>query len=252
MTLHKLYNFKNIHASRIKSAYNIQVTSNLITFKMESVNDKEQSYTEVDISIPLNVVKAAQCFKSNTIIGFATLNLNDGVISERDIVNLSQLTKPLRLTNTCSAKIETGAPMAPLQLFIKDITGDFTDWDIICFAPEFDTPEQFELITNIQWDAALNYKQFNQIDLLDTILVSPDTSYSNPDYYKFNVSTEPYIDEVYLEQVYGILDSSRVAIDNTGNGSFRVLKSSVQTGSTIRVKLGFANYTGIANCTLEV
>lgn len=60
------------------------------------------------------------------------------------------------------------------------------------------------------------------------------------------VTSEPYINEIFLEQVYGILNKARVKLTN-GQGTFNILTDGLQSGEEIRVKAGHKKFTGIAS-----
>ena len=66
-----------------------------------------------------------------------------------------------------------------------------------------------------------------------------------------NVSTDTFIDEVYLEQVYGLLNKTRVKLTN-GQGSFILYATGLESGDTVRVKAGHKKFTGIADFTAPV
>lgn len=93
--------------------------------------------------------------------------------------------------------------------------------------------------------------------VLYTDLVSPITLSSNqttvaPDSsITVNVQTDTFIDEVYLEQVYGILNKSRVKLTN-GSGSFVIYANGLQAGETVKVKAGHKKFTGISNFSVPV
>jgi hypothetical protein len=75
--------------------------------------------------------------------------------------------------------------------------------------------------------------------------VSPDSSIT------ITVTTEAYINEVYLEPVCGILNKTRVKITN-GQGSFKILTTGLEAGDEIRVKAGHKKFTGIASYSKTV
>jgi hypothetical protein len=243
--------------------YILEVTPNMLKFKIveqgtrtntildstDSSNDiiEEVPYTEtfISINLPLEILKQKNNLRSNTLFG-VLLPPNVTQITQKQLVNYSELTKTLRLENCYASQIANTISQPYIFIFVKDINGTFEDHDIIMISDlkatlnNVDTDETVEVSTS-----------FVHTTLLDTITVQEDTSYTNSDYYKFNVSTESYVDEVVLEQVRGITDRARVKL-TSGEGSFRVLKSSLESGEDLRVKIGFASYPGITSITKSV
>jgi hypothetical protein len=65
------------------------------------------------------------------------------------------------------------------------------------------------------------------------------------------VNSEPYIDEVYLESVSGILNKTRVKLTN-GVGKFSIMTTDLEAGEEIRVKAGHRKWTGIASFSKQI
>ena len=65
------------------------------------------------------------------------------------------------------------------------------------------------------------------------------------------VSSAPYIDEVYLENVSGILNKSRVKLTN-GQGKFSIITTDLEVGDEVRVKAGHRKWTGIASFSKQI
>jgi hypothetical protein len=75
--------------------------------------------------------------------------------------------------------------------------------------------------------------------------IEPDSSIT------VNVQTDTFIKQVYLEQVSGMLNKTRVSLTN-GQGSFKLYSTGLESGDNIRVKAGFKNFSGIADITVPV
>ncbi len=72
------------------------------------------------------------------------------------------------------------------------------------------------------------------------------------DTFTINVTTYPKVSYVYVTSNAGILPKTKVAIDETGQGSFKVLTTGLDTGDEIIVKVGYRSLTNIGNLTLTV
>ena len=66
------------------------------------------------------------------------------------------------------------------------------------------------------------------------------------------VSTNPGIYAVYLEQVNGILPKTKVLLDSNGTGSFKVLTSGMDIGEQIIVKVGFKQWSNKVTYTKTI
>lgn len=231
---------------------NLEITSSLIKFKFsQKVSAEEPFNVTTDIELPFTAIQDVPRIASNTLIAVSQVYKSDKnvkTINYRSLFNVSELTKPQRYRMPLTSKLYGSEPIPNLYIFVKDLSKGFEDCDIIIFSPtnnlEFNAAADFTPITSLT--------ELNQLDLLDSITLEKDDSYINDEYIKIKVITEPYVNTVYIEPIQGIIDAVRVNIDETGVGSFRVLKSSVEPGNSIRVSAGFKFYTGIANLSLPV
>lgn len=241
----------------------INITSQKIKFKLNISGEYPKSidlahpeidpipvpyeYDYEDYEISLETFKKYVNFRSNMLIGLVTSDsFPGGELTSNNMINVSNLTKDDRVQNAIASRLPVIKSDYFICIFVNDPNGTFDDQDIIVYLPSGIQSE------NITSNVVLEKPEtFSHLELVDNITITEDTAYSNPDYYKFNVSTETYIDEVFLEQVFGIVDRARVTITN-GSGSFRVLKSSVESGNKVKVKAGFYSYPGITSITKTV
>jgi hypothetical protein len=225
--------------------YHLTVTDQLITFKITVeyvLNEQTHNVTIHDWKLPLEAVTSTHRIKSNTLIGIIapSRGFNKEFLTPTQVINLSEAALSQRIKFTTTPKL--GSNPSELQIFIRNPNLGFTHQDIILCGESnviIDSTETFE---HYQDEGTNNTAA--HIDLVDAINVSKDTTYTNADYIKYNVSSESYVDEIYLEPINGICDKTRVVL-TAGSGSFRVLKSSIESGNKVRVKLGFVSYSGI-------
>jgi hypothetical protein len=199
--------------------YNIQVSANLLTFEIvefgEPVNntldlanpdlDSQQviPYETVleKYELSLETVKRINNLRSNELYSIVRPPISFDInVHNNHLVNMSHLTKQNRMPNPYSYVLPA-KHIGAVNIFIKDLNGTFEDHDIIVYIPA--DVDDSNLTSNVDFDI-IPYTVddgFKHIDLLDTITATEDTSYTNDDYYKFNVSTETYVEEVFLEQV---------------------------------------------------
>lgn len=225
--------------------YNLNITENSLKVNIVETYDSVSNII-ADYELSLDVLKQAINLKSNSLISIIRPpSVGSNLVTTNNLINISSLTKDQRLKNSFSYNLPL-KDYGQIAIFVKDINGTFNDHDIIIYGTENDVQEN--LTSNQEFELT---ETFNHLDLVDIINVSEDTSYVNDEYYKFNVSTASYVDEVYLEQVRGIIDKARVPL-TAGNGHFRVLKSSVEAGDELKVRAGFASYVGLTIVTKTV
>jgi hypothetical protein len=236
--------------------YNVNVTSNLITLQIshEIPDDNLPSIDLINCTLSLETLKSMKRLKPNTLVALAIPSVKWRYQQVGDVISVdstmlkdaSKLSHTIRSNNPGSAFV---SPVpAYLYIFVKDtVNGTFNDYDIIVVGPS----KEFTFNSNETFTDGILDTEYDHVDLVDTITATEDTQYSNEDYYKFNVSTASYNEEIYVEPVVGITDRTRIKLTN-GNGSFRVLKSSLLSNDTMRVKLGFYSYSGLTEVTKTV
>lgn len=132
----------------------------------------------------------------------------------------------------------------PVRIFINDAT-NFTNCDFAVLdienrdvSVEVNSPHTVETNTR-------SWKEF-----LSTItLSSSQNNVSSGDIVEVNVSTSnTNLEYVFLEPVCGVVDRTRVKLTN-GQGKFKILTSTLESGDIVDVKAGFKTITGLARFT---
>ncbi len=160
-----------------------------------------------------------------------------------DVFGETLITKPKTLTNPSSTHAA-----ALYTIFVPD-SSDFTSCIIRLM---FDA--KYEAGFEVEGPSASSFvdEHVNFEDLVAPItLSSTQTTVSTESSITVNVTTAPYIDEIFLEQVYGILNKARVKLTN-GQGTFNILTDGLQPGEEIRVKAGHKKWTGIATFSKQI
>lgn len=234
-------------------SYTVDISANSIKLKIEhndpqSEFDADVVYTLLNLELTLDTFKSSKVLKSNSLLTISLPELamyydNDSGLKQvvaKQIKNISTFTKFTKSDNPFTGQI-SHIPTY-LTIFVKDVEADFTEHDIMILVPN----KEYNFDSNAQFSNAA--PNFSHVSLLDNISATKDNSYINELYTKYNITTADHVDEVYVEPVVGIVDRSRVAINSTGQGYFRVLKSSLD-GETPRIKLGFHSYSGVTEIT---
>jgi uncharacterized membrane protein len=166
-------------------------------------------------------------------------------VAERFLVDIfgnSLLNKPAAFMNPTSAHYN-----GLYEIFVSDSSDDFTKCTVrLVINPgieyEIEGPSSAAFVT----------ENLSVQDLMSPITLSSNqTTISADGSIVVNVQTDTFIDEVYLEQVYGMLNKTRVKLTN-GLGSFTLFATGLEAGETVRVKAGHRKFTGIANFTVPV
>jgi hypothetical protein len=249
-----------LDASSEQTVVDINIAPNLIKFKLTvNYNQLQQSFNDIsgelghtelpvstvyyDYELPLDALKSVKRYASNTLYGICLTHGYSKTLNEKSIISLSELTKPLRLENSFSNKLSVGGASQPyLQIMVKDPNGTFVDQDIIVFSGM-----NSEINSNVEF-TEIAQSAYSSVALLDPITVAKDNSYTSDEYVQYTITTQPYVGTVYLEQVHGVINKTRATIGSDGKGSFRVLKSSVDSDN-ITVRLGFVSYVGLTTFT---
>lgn len=134
------------------------------------------------------------------------------------------------------------------SIFVPDASGDCTTWTVRL---RYDSTYQDGYI----WEgpSASEIVEGGSIEsLLSPINLSSTQTTVGPDSsIKVNVQTDAFIDDIYLEQVYGLLNKSRVKLTN-GIGSFTIFTTGMEVGETVRVKAGHKKFTGISSFSIDI
>jgi hypothetical protein len=77
------------------------------------------------------------------------------------------------------------------------------------------------------------------------------TTVNSGDVITVNVSTDPSISALYLDQVTGILDRTKVKLTN-GHGVFKILTSTLVTGDIAEVKVGYKTFSNQVTFTKTI
>jgi hypothetical protein len=136
------------------------------------------------------------------------------------------------------------------NIFVPDSSADCTDFIVRLTVDskyedgfEFEGPGA-EFIEDIGGQPA--------IELLSPItLSSVDATVQADSSVVINVTSDTFIDEIWLEQVYGSLNKTRVKLTN-GQGTFTAFSTGLEAGEVIRVKAGHRKFTGLADITVPV
>lgn len=204
----------------------------------EIINSQEDtSFDAQNWILNLETLKNDPKFKTNTMYVVNTsISQQSQVLANYNLSNISALTYIQRGSVFSSPKHSV---LGNVYIFVKDPNGTFEDFDIIVYNQKTDNAT--DILSNQTWqerETSVSYEE-----LLDTITVSKDLTYASDDYIKYNISTEQYVDQVYIEAIKGIADKTRVSL-SSGIGSFRVLKNSVDQ-EPITVKVGFPNHPNL-------
>jgi len=161
-----------------------------------------------------------------------------------DMFGSTIITKPKALTTMVSSGIDS-SPVDLYTIFTPDTT-DFTNCTIRL---SFDTKHVagFE----VEGPSASSFvdEHVNILDLVAPItLSSTQSTVTANSSISVTVNSQPYIDEVYLESVSGILNKTRVKLTN-GVGKFSIMTTDLEVGEEVRVKAGHRKWTGIASFT---
>lgn len=239
----KEFNKSKFLATEEKVKLSVNVTSSVIKCKLEVILG-DASTVISDWDLPFSVIKDVHQIAPNSLVSvfIPPSDRNKKILGPKNLLVISQFTYLNRSSNTRNpiiAGLYTLDQPATVQILIKDPDGSFDDSNVIVF-----TKDEYQLVTSnekIEWNGDI-------IPLLDPISVTKDMTYDDAEYFKYKITTAPYVKSVEVHARTGILDKMRVNLTN-GIGYVRGLKSSVEGSDKISFKVGHLNYLNIVSFT---
>ena len=205
----------------------------------------EQEHKVLDVVLSLETLRSWTELDSNMVVGFTLYGYEDFTapfsLTDKHLLNMSRATAPQRIKDSFSSRVGL---QSNLQFVVNNPNGNFEDFNYVLSTPQ----ENFTLETNSDYSTISDPRSFDILQFLDTIQVSKDLSYDNAEYDKFIVTSAAHVPTVYVQQVIGILDRTRVELTN-GSGSFRVLKNSLESGEKVKARVGFKYYEAMNKFT---
>lgn len=231
----------------------IKIQPELLEYKL--IN-KDSTETIIHIKLALSEFRKANRFYSGTIFSFN----NTSIKKDGSLINLKSSDLCSLLQNTIATKspelytntINNECNLVQLRIFVPTASSDFTECKYTLGFPPIG--EQYHTV-NVETNNTASYDNTPTPwkSLFEGITLSTDqSSVSVGETLVVNVQAEnPELDYVYLEQVCGILDRTKVTLVN-GVGSFNVLTDTLTSGDTIEVKYGYKLYTGLGTFTKTI
>lgn len=238
-------------STSFEHSFNIQ--PELLEYKLI---DKDDDTTIIHINLSLAEMQQASRFYSQTMfaVNNSAIKLDGSLVSLKgsDLTSLFQNTLPNK-----SDSLQNDVPfnkdtmVLPFRIFVTSATANFTEFKYHLAKPQGEGSPNVTVNTNNT--ATYNSTPIKWKDLVDQLTLS--TSQSNitaGDTILVNVqSTNTKIDYVYLEQVCGILNKTKVKMVN-GIGSFSILTDALSSGDAAEIKCGYKLYTGVDTFTKPI
>jgi len=221
----------------------VNVTPTAITSKLEVILGNTVTVIS-DWTLPFSIVKDVRTMVPNSLVSLsiAPPDREKKVLSARNLIVISPFTYLNRSPNTRNPIISSVYTLdhpATIQILVRNPESSFDDCDVIVF-----TKDEYNFTTSneqVFWNGDV-------IPLLDEITVTKEMTYDDPEYFKYKITTAPYVKSVDVHARTGILDKARVNLTN-GVGYVRGLKSSVEGSDKISFKVGHLNYLNIVSFT---
>lgn len=249
--------------SDITLDYNISFVGNTLKLTIKNVEENRVYY---NISLDYALITQHREFDSQTLWEIPTAIPfgvdENGVPSENGILTSTDIKNKLRETYfDRGIKVTNyGTVFSPVRIFVPSKNSSLADCIICVPTPnEVETEPPQTGYTNkftvtFSGDAAsADFTAANDtgwIQLCDIPQVTETNRTSDTISVQVTVA-DPSIPEVWLEAVYGNVNTGRVPLTN-GTGSFDVITTGLPAGNPIRVKLGYKYTNGIANFTTTV
>jgi hypothetical protein len=221
----------------------VNVTPTAITSKLEVILGNAITVIS-DWTLPFSIVKDVRAIVPNSLVSLSIIpnDREKKVLSANNLIVISPLTYLNRSPNTRNpiiSSLYTLDQPATIQILVRNPEGSFDDCDVIVF-----TKDEYNFTTSneqVSWNGDV-------IPLLDKITVTKEMTYDDAEYFKYKITTAPYVKSVDVHARTGILDKVRINLTN-GVGYVRGLKSSVEGSDKISFKVGHLNYLNIVSFT---
>ena len=239
--------FSDLAGEETAFTHNFNITATKLEYTFKNVNEDT---VLCNLKLDLDVLKSNSRFCSQSMWAF---NDKRGVslytVESFDLVSILDFTK-LEKTNTISRKGD-GRSEIPFRIFVDSKDGDFTTFSYLAANPDPTIGEDIghttTVITNVGTPPAAGYTPWKNI-IAPITLSTTQSSVQVGDIIKVDVSSDAYIDTVYLEQITGVIDRTVVPLTN-GVGSFNILTDTLSSGATIKVKAGHKLFSGVSAFT---
>jgi hypothetical protein len=231
----------------------IKVQPELLEYKLINT---ENTQTIVHVKLALSELRGAERFYSGTLFSFKNSAIKkDGSLvnlTSSDLSSLLQNSLPTKSHHIYTDTINSDCNALPFRIFVPTASSDFTECKYTIGIPG-DGAEYHTVTVETNNTASYDDTPTLWKSLFDTITLSTSQSTVNVgDPVVVNVQAENTdLDYVYLEQVCGILDRTKVSLVN-GVGSFTVLTNTLSSGDVIEVKYGYKLYTGLGTFTKTI
>lgn len=167
-------------------------------------------------------------------------------IEDRSLIDLFSET----LVSKGKVSLESSHRFCPYVIYVNDKNGTFNDFTIGLRIPDSELTYTIEGPHSVEINAAERIEFLKEL-LPEITLTSATASVSPDSSVDVTVTTDSSVREVYLEQVYGVLNKTRVNISN-GVGMFKILSTGFTAGEELRVKAGHRKFTGLTDIVIPV
>jgi hypothetical protein len=159
-----------------------------------------------------------------------------------DILSKTLSSKSIHTNDT------SGYNKTPYVIYVPDSNGNFDDFTLVL---KVNTLNEF-IIEGPSASDVTSEVVAGATALIPTVTLSSTQTTVGPDStISIDVTTDPSVKEVYLEQIYGMLNKTRVPMTN-GVGSFQLFTTGLNSGEQAKVKAGFRKFTGTASFSITV
>jgi hypothetical protein len=214
-----------------------------------------------NLNIDLNLIKQDSNFNKDQMIIGITDKLIDTLLSTEDNSNPYNVSK-YELVNSLKETYLTKDPFietasydgnkCPFKIFVPSKSTSFENYSILVYTDNSEEPE----ITHVYDSDTLDLEVSPLSpwrDIISDITITPSKqTISEDDTVTLTLTSEDTsVTEVYAEAVFGMLSKTRIALTN-GVGTVKVMSLGLSVGDPVRIKFGYAFFTGVAEYTNTV
>lgn len=245
--------------------HTLNISPEVLEYKLvrEKTVDEQQDTVLHNFRIDLSTINNHNRFCDHSLWMFkATLNPVNGEQENAIGSRLVSVFENTFLTKQKPLVQHDGDPdfLQTLRIFVPSVNSTFEDCTFFVLNPADATPDSpvtdpWNITVSVDVNSPHVYtaEVTNVANVMGEISATTTVPTVSPgDVIPVTVTcSDPTVTTLYLDQVVGVLDRTQIAM-TSGTGKFNVLTNTLQSGDTVKVKIGYKKFTNVNTFTKAI